>query len=35
MEQYYQHIPFEDTLDIFENEGKYHAKKIKAMIAFD
>ncbi len=30
-----QHIPFEDTLDIFENEGKYHAKKIKAMIAFD
>jgi threonine dehydrogenase-like Zn-dependent dehydrogenase len=29
------HIPFEDTLDVFENEEKYHATKIKAMIAFD
>ena len=29
------HIPFEDTLDVFENEEKYHKTKIKAMIAFD
>ncbi len=29
------HIPFADVLDIFENEEKYHAKRIKAMITFD
>ncbi len=29
------HVPFEDTLDIFANEDKYHGAKIKAMIAFD
>ena len=29
------HIPFEDTLDMFENEEKYHKDKIKAMITFD
>ncbi len=29
------HIPFEDTLDVFENEEKYHNTKIKAIIAFD
>lgn len=29
------HIPFADTLDIFENEEKYHKEKIKAMITFD
>ena len=29
------HIPFEDTLDVFENEGKYHKTKIKAIIDFD
>ena len=30
-----QHIPLGNALDIFENEGKYHAQKIKAMITFD
>ncbi len=29
------HIPFENALDVFENEEKYHASKIKAMITFD
>ncbi len=29
------HIPFDNALDIFENEDKYHNEKIKAMIAFD
>ena len=29
------HIPFEDTLDVFENEEKYHKTKIKAIIDFD
>lgn len=29
------HIPFMDTLDIFENEEKYHKEKIKAIITFD
>ena len=29
------HIPFAETIDIFENEEKYHATKIKAMITFD
>lgn len=29
------HIPFENTLDIFENEQKYQKSKIKAMITFD
>ena len=29
------HIPFENCLDVFENEQNYHATKIKAMITFD
>ncbi|MBE5782280.1 MAG: hypothetical protein E7329_03070 [Clostridiales bacterium] len=29
------HIPFENCLDIFEHEEKYHAEKIKAMIDFE
>lgn len=29
------HIPFADTLDVFENEEKYHKTKIKAIIDFD
>ena len=29
------HVPFENALDMFENEEKYHGAKIKAMIAFD
>jgi L-iditol 2-dehydrogenase len=29
------HIPFENTLDVFENEEKYHKTKIKAIIDFD
>ena len=29
------HIMFEDTLDIFEHEEKYHDCKIKAIITFD
>ena len=29
------HIPFENTLDAFENEDKYHKTKIKPMITFD
>lgn len=29
------HIPFENTIDAFENEEKYHKTKIKAMITFD
>ncbi len=29
------HIPFENCLDVFENEEKYHKTKIKAMIDFD
>lgn len=29
------HVPFENALDVFENEDKYHGTKIKAMITFD
>ncbi len=29
------HIPFENTLDIFEHEDKYRPEKIKAIITFD
>lgn len=29
------HIPFEDTIDIFEHSEKYQQEKIKAMITFD
>lgn len=29
------HIPFKDTLDVFEHEEKYKNSKIKVMIAFD
>ncbi len=29
------HVSFENTLDVFENENKYHNTKIKAMIDFD
>ena len=29
------HIPFDNALDVFENEEKYHEEKIKAMIVFD
>lgn len=29
------HIPFKDTLDVFEHEEKYHNEKIKAVIVFD
>lgn len=28
------HIPFEDCLDVFENEEKYHKTKIKVMVDF-
>ena len=29
------HIPFDNCLDVFEHEEKYHSSKIKAMIDFD
>ena len=29
------HVPFENSLDVFENEEKYHSTKIKVMITFD
>ncbi len=29
------HVPFDQCLDVFENESKYHATKIKVMIDFD
>ena len=29
------HVPFDNALDVFENEEKYHKEKIKAMITFD
>lgn len=29
------HVPFENCLDVFENEEKYHATKIKIMVDFD
>ena len=29
------HVPFENALDVFENEDKYHVTKIKAIITFD
>ena len=28
------HVPFEDCLDVFENEEKYHKTKIKVMVDF-
>ena len=28
------HVPFEECLDVFENEDKYHSTKIKVMIDF-
>lgn len=28
------HLPFEECLDVFENEGKYHKTKIKVMVDF-
>ena len=28
------HVPFEDCLDVFSNEEKYHKTKIKVMIDF-
>jgi len=28
------HIPFNECLDVFENEEKYHNEKIKMMIDF-
>ena len=29
------HVPFSECLDVFENEDKYHATKIKIMVDFD
>lgn len=29
------HVPFENCLDVFENEAEYHNEKIKIMIDFD